>query len=152
MTAIKYLDLVVLQMASFTFISRLSVVSPERFGAISQYMDYTLSNSRFFQVLLFSLYNTLAVAVFTTFNFSHYQLYVASIPYSLVRTFLLFINGFYFQSNRVFMQSESFETIVAMRTLFFSLLNVLVVRLIATFMVFNSIVAEHLSASKRSRE
>jgi hypothetical protein len=39
-----------------------------------------------------------------------------------------------------------------MRTLFFSLMNVFIVRLIATFMVFNSIVAEHLTNYRRSLE
>jgi p-aminobenzoyl-glutamate transporter AbgT len=64
----------------------------------------------------------------------------------------MFINGFYFQTNTVFNDTESFERIVVTRTLFFCLTNVIVVRLIATFMVFNSIVAEHLSQSKKSKE
>ena len=33
-----------------------------------------------------------------------------------------------------------------------SLLNVIIVRLISTFMVFNSIVAEHLNQNKLSRD
>ena len=151
-TAIKYLDIVLLQMASITFISRLSAVSPKIFGGITAYIDFTMGSNRLLQIVGVSLYNTFAVAVFTTFLYGYYQLKAADVLYSMVRTLLLFINGFYLQTNDVFLHRETFESVVAQRTVFLSLINVVIVRLISTFMVFNSIVAEHLSQNKLSRD
>lgn len=70
----------------------------------------------------------------------------------MVRTLLMFINGFYLQSNNVFLHEETIESVVTHRTVFLSLINFVIVRLISTFMVFNSIVAEHLSQKKLIRD
>jgi hypothetical protein len=94
--SIRYIDMIVLQMASMTFISRLSAVSRDIFGVITDYIDFTFGSSRIMQVVLISMYNTLAVSVFTTFMFAHYQYKVSNVLYSFARTLLLFINGFYF--------------------------------------------------------
>jgi hypothetical protein len=90
-------------MASITFISRLSAASPKMFGDITIYIDFTLSSSRIIQIIGISLYNTFALAVFASFMFSYYQLHIADVFYSMVKTLLLFINGMYLESNTVFL-------------------------------------------------
>lgn len=92
---IKFMDMIVLLMASITFISRMAAMAPGIFGALTEYLNFAF-NSRIMQTVLFSFYLTFSVAVFSSYIFAHYQLKVDNKIYSLVRTLLLFINGFYF--------------------------------------------------------
>jgi len=111
--AIKYLDIILLQMASITFISRLTAVSPKIFGDIRFFIDYSFSSSRLLQTVGISLYNTFALAVFTSFAFSFYQEHISDVFYSMIKTLLLFINDMYLESITAFLNSESIENIVS---------------------------------------
>ena len=68
---IKYMDMIVLTMASITFISRLSAMLPHVFGTLTEYLDFAF-NSRIMQTVLFSFYLTFSVAVFSSYMFCHY--------------------------------------------------------------------------------
>ena len=150
--SLKYLDIILLQMASITFISRLSAVSPRIFGPITIYIDFILSSNRILQIIGISFYYIFAAAVFASFLKSYFQLYVSDVFYSMVRSLLLTINGLYIESSKVYLTNENIEFIVSQRNVFLSILTVVIVRLISTFMVFNSIVAEHLNQNKLSRD
>jgi ABC-type branched-subunit amino acid transport system permease subunit len=146
-----YLDTIVMIMASITFISRLTACS-SMFNEVADFFNLIMSKGGLFIIIFTSIYNTFAVAVFTSFLFAFFQFRISSVFYSLARTFLLFINGFFFQSKKVFLSNEDFNKVIELRSMFLCLINVIIVRLIATFMVFNTIVTEHLALSSISRK
>ena len=99
-----------------------------------------------------SIYITFAVAMFNKFVMSTILYKVNSPFYSMLRTLIFNLNGFFWEPTDTFGIHEDVERVVAERGIFLTLFCVFTVRIISQYVVFNMIVSQILDYLKTSRE
>ncbi len=93
MTAIYWIDVLVVMLMAFSFIRQFLALFPEQFGLMSNLIIQYI-NLNLFYLLSFSLYITFAVATVMHLILSYFLFGLDSYAYSLINTMIVFIDGF----------------------------------------------------------
>ena len=93
LTAIYWVDVLVVMLMAFSFIRQFLALFPEQFGLMSNLIMKYINLNLFF-LLSFSLYITFAVATMMHIILSYFLFGLDSYAYSLINTMIVFIDGF----------------------------------------------------------
>ena len=98
-----------------------------------------------------SLYATFAVSSFNKFIMAGLLYEVGSSAYTMLRTLLFNLNGFFWEPTTTFGIYESVERVIIERGIIVTLFCVFVIRMISMYVVFNLMVSQILDYLKTSR-
>ena len=151
LTVLNAIDCIIFFLLPISFMKQLITWVPDYFKATTDLL-LTYLNKTQLLLWLMSLYATFAVAMFNKFVMATLLYKVGSSFYSLLRTMVFNLNGFFWEPTSTFGIHEDVEKVIIERGLPLTLFCIFAIRLISQYVVFNMMVSQILDYLKTSKE
>ena len=143
------IDCLIFLFVPVSFMKQLITWLPQVFKSTT---DLILAYLNKKQLLLWivSIYATFAVAMFNKFVMASIYFNIGNEAYSLLRTFVFNVNGFFWEPVETFGIQEDVERVIKNRGLWLTLFCIFAIRLISQYVVFNMMVSQILDYLRTS--
>ena len=143
------IDCLIFLFVPVSFMKQLITWLPQVFKSTT---DLILAYLNKKQLLLWivSIYATFAVAMFNKFVMASIYFNIGNEAYSLLRTFVFNVNGFFWEPVVTFGIQEDVERVIKNRGLWLTLFCIFAIRLISQYVVFNMMVSQILDYLRTS--
>ena len=147
---ISYIDIIIFGLLPISFMKQLITWVPWTFKPTTDLL-ITYINTKQLLLTMFSLYATFAVSCFNKFVMATILYKIGSPLYSMLRTMVFNLNGFFWEPTVTFGIQEGVERVIQSKGIILTLFCIFAVRMISQYIIFNMMVSQILDYLKTSR-